>query len=230
MRERELEDLPAPAGDVLRAASLDLFRHGQQLWGGDVGDGLRAEHGEDVGLQPAQHVVGVTQRRRTFPVLEPGASDGLEGAAEFERVRELRVLLHLDRIAAGAQRVAGGVAGPARICERGIGIGAERQVLFLAGVAVLPPPVLGGLALAVGGITSRYRPPLSVERARAFSAGHLAFRQAVLVSGMGDFLPKVCRGRESHLPVPPTVPPQSIGWQCPYVDPWTHKSPDWRGF
>jgi hypothetical protein len=79
-------------------------------------------------------------------------------------------------------------------------VGAGHQALFLATVAVLPRKCLPSV-----GTTSRYRPPLSVNRSRALPSGRLAFLQELSVRGIwGNFwwiwgIPRA---------VPPTMPPK----------------------
>src|SRR6185437_4736495 len=68
------------------APLLDPLYHAEQLEGLDVGNGFRAEPGEDIELEPPDDLVAVPRRPGRRMLAEPLARDGLERGARRRRL------------------------------------------------------------------------------------------------------------------------------------------------
>ena len=198
--------LQGPLGNVQRVPRLDLLRHGQQHGRGDVGNGPVANLGEHVGLEPAQHVVGMPLGLWALPVFEPCSGHGLEVVFHAHEGRGLGVLLALHRILSALESDAGIVPRAPGLGQPDGRVSAEREPLFLAHPPVLPAPVFAprGHDFEVQAAGIREARAGLVRRAFGVLAGGV---------GQGHFggLSEAGGGKSPALP--PTMPPLWLSCQ-----------------
>lgn len=148
---------------VQRAPFPGELDHLQEVRGGDVDDGLAAEPGKHVQLQPANDGLGAFLGPGGQVLGVPFARHHLEAVCYPGFLRGLLRPAVLTGIDVVGQQLAGLAAALAGVLQGNIGVDAKRQPLFLASVAVLQSPPL---APRKGGLpdTARRRRTASLTR------------------------------------------------------------------